>query len=569
MVAGAATLPSRRPWFSLRRPTMVLVAGALAFFAAYTAWLGLRLGGEEGLSFLSNVVYQVPPAVATIALSLAAVRSRGRARLGWSLAALGMATWAAGEWVWSGYVFLDREVPAPSIADPLYYVGYLATMVALVVLVRPAAGLRGARKSLLDALIVVAVLAALSWYFVLSYIVADTESPLLGVSVNLGYPLLDLATVAVVVAALYRANWRLPLPVLLLAATPIVDAFGDALYLHLSIAQAYDPSGNPVELFWVVGYSLAAIAGLLQWERGDGAAAEAARPSEQHSRLGLALPYVLTLPLLGLLLHGAASGSVSPVVAVGSTLVVIGVGLRQWFTLGGNAHLYRRLAAQDRARKLLLDQVVTAQEQERHRIALDLHDEPIQALTFLAIRLSAGRSFLERRDNERCLTILTEVEDRLNEETQRLRQLMSELHPPVLDERGAASAIRDYAEGLHRETGIDIQVDIGNAGRLEPSVETIAYRIVQEALANVRRHSHAESARIAIRPGGEWLELEVSDDGLGFEPRDPAALAKEGHFGLLAMRQRAELIGGSCEVRSEPGKGTTVLVKVPAATEAE
>src|SRR3972149_4399276 len=108
-------------------------------------------------------------------------------------AAGGMATWAAGEGVWSGYVSLDREVPAPSIADPLYYVGYVATMVALVVLVRPAAGLRGARKSLLDALIVVAVLAALSWYFVLSYIVADTESPLLGVSVNLGYPLLDLA----------------------------------------------------------------------------------------------------------------------------------------------------------------------------------------------------------------------------------------------------------------------------------------------------------------------------------------------------------------------------------------
>ncbi len=570
MAVSAAALTSRRPRLSRRSPVTVFVAGVLVFWGAYSAWLGLRLGGEEGLKYLSNVVYQVAPAVATVTLSLAAARTRGRARLGWALAALGIVAWAAGEWVWSSYVlFFNRDVPIPSIADPLYYAGYAATMVALVVLVRPATGLRGAQKSFLDALIVIVVLATLSWHFVLSHIVADSESPLLSVLVNLGYPLFDLATVAVAVTALYRANWRLPVPVLLLAAAPIMDAFGDTLYLHLSIVQAYDPSGNPVELAWVVGYSLSAIAGLLQWERADAASAGEVKPGERHSRLGLALPYALTLPLLGLLLHGAATGSMSPVVAVGSTLVIACVGLRQWSTLGENAELYKQLAAQDQTRKLLLDQVVTAQEQERQRIALELHDEPIQALTFLGIRLSAGRSFVERGDSERCLTILAEVEDRLNEETQRLRQLMSELHPPVLDERGVASAIRDYAAGLRRETGINIQVDVGSAGRLEPSVEAIAYRIVQEALANVRRHSRAESARVTARPGGGWLELEVWDDGEGFEPREPAALAKEGHFGLLAMWQRAELVGGSCEVRSEPGKGTTVLIKVPAVTEAE
>src|SRR3989304_10455873 len=148
MVVGAATRTSRRPWLRLRSPTMVLVAGALAFFAAYTAWLGLRLGGEEGLTFLSNVVYQVPPAVAIVTLSLAALRTRGSARLGWALAALGMTAWAAGGGGWSSYVlFLNKDVPVPSIADPLYYAGYVTMIVAIVVLVRPATGLRGTPKS--------------------------------------------------------------------------------------------------------------------------------------------------------------------------------------------------------------------------------------------------------------------------------------------------------------------------------------------------------------------------------------------------------------------------------------
>src|SRR3972149_5520785 len=118
MAVGAATLTSRRPWFSRRSPATVLVAGLLAFWAAYAAWLGLRLGGEEGLTFLSNVVYQVPPAVAMVALSLAAVRTRGRARLGWSLAALGMATWAGGGGGWGGCGFPPRGRPAPAIPDP-------------------------------------------------------------------------------------------------------------------------------------------------------------------------------------------------------------------------------------------------------------------------------------------------------------------------------------------------------------------------------------------------------------------------------------------------------------------
>lgn len=225
--------------------------------------------------------------------------------------------------------------------------------------------------------------------------------------------------------------------------------------------------------------------------------------------------------------------------------------------------LYERLAIQDRARRLLLDRVVSAQEQERQRIALELHDGPIQVLAMLGIRLSSCQALLDRGEVEAAVEILRQAEERLNVETQGLRQLMSELRPPVLDERGLAAAIRDYCEAFQRDTGIAVDLAAQPVSRLDASVETVLYRIIQEALTNVRRHSRASQVRVRIGVTSGGVHVEVGDNGVGFDVADGTVLAREGHFGILGMQQRAELGGGTWEIESAQGEGTTIRVQLP------
>jgi signal transduction histidine kinase len=225
--------------------------------------------------------------------------------------------------------------------------------------------------------------------------------------------------------------------------------------------------------------------------------------------------------------------------------------------------LYERVAVQERARRLLLDRVVSAQEQERQRIALELHDGPIQVLAMLGIRLSSCKALLDRGEVQASAEILRQAEERLNAETQGLRQLMSELRPPVLDERGLAAAIRDYCEAFQRDTGIAVDLNAQPISRLDASCETVLYRIVQEALTNVRRHSRASQVTVRIGETSDGVGVEVGDNGVGFEVTDGTVLAREGHFGILGMQQRAELSGGTWGIESAPGKGTTIRVRLP------
>ncbi|HEU4758863.1 MAG TPA: PAS domain S-box protein, partial [Dehalococcoidia bacterium] len=330
-----ATPTAARAWSAARSPAFLFLAGATVFWTLYAVWLALRLGGDTGLQYLSDVVYELPPAVGTATLALAALRARGRARVGWALAAAGMAAWAAGEWAFASYdLFLHAETPVPSIADLLYYLGYAGMMAALVVLVGLVAGPRANKRGLLDALIVGLALTVFSWRWVLAPVVRASDIGSIGLAATLGYPLMDLAMVVVVVVALYRSNWRLPAPLLFLALGALMNGVSDSLFLNLTVAHGYDATGNPVEMGWVISYTLSAFAGVLQWRRQALPAAEGAvEPWGRESRLGVSLPYLLALPLLVLVVDGIATGSASPVVAAGAALVLCLVVLRQWWNL--------------------------------------------------------------------------------------------------------------------------------------------------------------------------------------------------------------------------------------------
>jgi signal transduction histidine kinase len=214
-------------------------------------------------------------------------------------------------------------------------------------------------------------------------------------------------------------------------------------------------------------------------------------------------------------------------------------------------------------RRHLLKRIVEVAEEERTRVASDLHDGPIQRLTALTLRLEVAKVAAGRGDPEAAQDAIAQVQTQIGEEIGLLRQLMSELRPPVLDERGLMDALRDHAANIEKATGLVVSVERGSEtlDGVLPEVETVLYRIVQEALTNVVKHAGATSVRIRFLDSAEFVRLEVSDDGAGFDASRSAPAA--GHFGLVAMRERAEMVGGSLAVDSRPGEGTTVRAWVP------
>jgi len=217
-------------------------------------------------------------------------------------------------------------------------------------------------------------------------------------------------------------------------------------------------------------------------------------------------------------------------------------------------------------RRRLLKRIVDVAEEERTRMAGDLHDGPVQRLTALTLRLEVARMAASRGDPQAAqdaVTAIANVQGQIGEEINLLRQLMSELRPPVLDQRGLMDALRDYAASLEAGTGLVVSVEAGaeTLDGASPEVETVLYRIVQEALANVVKHAQAANAQIRFLDSDEFVRLDISDDGVGFDASHVAPSA--GHFGLVAMRERAEMVGGSLRVDSSPGEGTTVHAWVP------
>ncbi len=205
--------------------------------------------------------------------------------------------------------------------------------------------------------------------------------------------------------------------------------------------------------------------------------------------------------------------------------------------------------------------LVDAQESERKRIAWDLHDDSIQVMTAVALRLKA----LRRRvaEDPELAPHLDELEEVVREAIARLRGLLFELRPVVLDREGLGAALRQYLQTLESE---GIASSLETRLRAEPALETrvLLYRLAQEALMNVRKHSGAERVEVRVEERGEGVALRVRDDGAGFSPERQTGRA--GHLGLLAMRERAEVFGGWCRIQSAPGAGTTVDVWVPAQT---
>lgn len=211
----------------------------------------------------------------------------------------------------------------------------------------------------------------------------------------------------------------------------------------------------------------------------------------------------------------------------------------------------------DQQRQDLLARLVDAQEEERRRIAADVHDDSVQIMAAAAIRLERLAAQLTDPAQVR---MLNELLDTVRHSITRLRTLLFELTPTILDHEGLAAAIRAKLEELSEE--MDLQYEIENKLRVEPAEHprVITYRIISEVLANIRKHSEASKVDVSLKPSESGLLVKVTDNGKGFEdiPGSPGR-----HLGMSSIRERAQVSGGWSRVVSSLGNGTTVEFWIP------
>lgn len=210
------------------------------------------------------------------------------------------------------------------------------------------------------------------------------------------------------------------------------------------------------------------------------------------------------------------------------------------------------------ARTRLLEQLITAQEEERKRIARELHDGVGQALNSLSLGISA---LAQVEDSDRAQELASQLRGVTGETLQTVRQLSRGLRPSILDDLGLAEALWHYAEefaSLYPEFRVDTHIDI--PGRLHPTVETALYRMVQESMTNAARHSGGSTISVVVARREGWMQAIIEDDGHGFDVDATMRTGKS--VGVHGIRERAELLGGHVQFESS-SHGSTVFIEVP------
>ncbi|MCL5952219.1 MAG: histidine kinase [Chloroflexi bacterium] len=229
------------------------------------------------------------------------------------------------------------------------------------------------------------------------------------------------------------------------------------------------------------------------------------------------------------------------------------------------------LSRMHQSRAQLLRQTITAQEEERRRIARELHDETSQALTGLQIHLATAEMDLTGETKE----WIAEAKRRTVGILREINRLVLDLRPTLLDDYGLGSALSWYASSRFENSGTNVQVagDSRDA-RLSPTAETALFRVGQEAISNAAQHAGAKNLCVSLTVEEKDQEpmatLVIEDDGCGFDAKaEPRSHGGRPRLGLLGMQERVQLVGGSLEIRSAPGQGTQVIARVPLSTAVE
>ena len=231
------------------------------------------------------------------------------------------------------------------------------------------------------------------------------------------------------------------------------------------------------------------------------------------------------------------------------------------------ARLYEQLRGSRERYRQLVQQVLLAQEEERRRIARELHDETSQSLSGLTFNLQA---LIEMADmigveDAEFKSRLGKVHSLATQIGNEVSRLIADLRPTLLDTLGLVPAIRHYAEANLTPLGISVTFDFQETGHvLPPETEVAVFRWAQGAMGNIMQHSEARNVVISLRREGNDLILTISDDGKGFDVSQLTGIEESGRgAGLFGIKERLRLVGGSCSIQSQPGQGTTLIADVP------
>jgi signal transduction histidine kinase len=283
---------------------------------------------------------------------------------------------------------------------------------------------------------------------------------------------------------------------------------------------------------------------------------------EKLSRLNIAKKHV-TIPLVA---RDQQFGLINLLCEEGADLTVEDMELlssigAQISEIVANAWLQIKLVEKEAARQALLESLVQVQEEERARLARELHDGAGQTLTSLLVRLKT----LERKSTEiKLQQELANIQDAVSETIEQIRDLAYRLRPAALDEFGLVKALEtlifDMTHGMDLDAPYTIDIP---ESKLTSEIEVVMYRIAQEALTNIIRHARARKVKLNLFVVDAGIKMSIEDDGVGFNPEEVSRGDGEKHLGLISMRERAEILNGTLEVYTAVGKGTTIEVFIP------
>jgi signal transduction histidine kinase len=225
--------------------------------------------------------------------------------------------------------------------------------------------------------------------------------------------------------------------------------------------------------------------------------------------------------------------------------------------------LFQFLQDRDEDRTRIMRRTNSLVESERNRIARDLHDGPVQGVSAASLSLEAALLMIKAGDVEQGLDVLGRIRKELSDEADGLRRLMSGLRPPLLEERGLIPALREMLVRFGTENDVETSFTAGPMQRVPDDLETLAYRVVQESLANASKHAKAQHVSVSVDTDSAQLRVGIVDNGVGFDPAKVREFLRMGRVGLASMRERVELANGTFLVHSTSGRGTTILATLP------
>jgi signal transduction histidine kinase len=502
-------------------------------------------------SALRAVVYCAIELGTVAALVIGARIWRPSRPLAWYLLAGGQLSFTIGDAINYTYEWvLHLEAPYPSVADGFYLACYLLLAAGLLLLVRGRAPGRD-WASLIEATIIATGIGMLSWVFLIGPNVRVPGLALPQRLVSIAYPLCDVLLLAVAVR-LWRTGGHSTAASRLLALGLAALLVGDTVY-GLSLLAGDWQVGGPVDAVWVlyyVGLGLAALHPSMV------SLSEPTSVSTRLTRSRLASLAGASLMAPAVLVVQAVRGEpIDVAVIAGGSVVLFLLALARMGGLAGEV-------AVQSERKRVMQTVLRATEQERLRLAADLHDGPVQELTALRYSLNRARTRVQRGQHEEAEALLAGLEVDLATGISGLRRLMSELRPAVLDEQGLEAALLNQARAFEAASGVACDIRSGLDTRLAPELETVLYRVTQESLTNIGKHARASRVTVSLATENGGVRLRIHDDGVGFDPLAARELVGDGHFGLAGMRERVEMVGGRLVVDSVPGEGTTVDVRM-------